>query len=309
MPPWLLKAGVQGALSMLPRPQAWNRLFQRYVTRSLTLTEDYFLQKWTQCARHIDHHVVAGGGRPTGFVAVELGTGWFPIIPIGLALSGARRVVTLDQVQLLAPSRVVAVLRAYYDQIARGTIAVPGDRPLEQLRELLAQSEEESAEGILARLGIEARVADARATGLADGSVDLFVSNNTFEHIPRDVLRDILREYRRLAAPGAVMSHFIDMSDHYAGFDKSIGPYHFLRFSSRTWRLFNNELQYQNRLRVTDFRELHAETGWRIVRERNSSRELVELRAIELAEEFRRYPEEELAVYASWMVSVADGAA
>src|SRR5437763_12408067 len=97
---------------------------------------------------------------------------------------------------------------------------------------------------------------------------------------------DIFRQFRRISADGAIMSHWIDMSDHYMNFDSSIGPFNFLRFSPRTWRLFNNDLQYQNRLRVPDFRRLHEETGWKILKEENTSGQAEELRGIRVAKQF-----------------------
>ncbi len=59
-------------------------------------------------------------------------------------------------------------------------------------------------------------------------SVDFICSNNTFEHIPADILSAILREFKRVIKPGGLMSHFIDMSDHFAHFDSRITIYNFL---------------------------------------------------------------------------------
>ena len=114
------------------------------------------------------------------------------------------------------------------------------------------------------RLGIELLLTDARRIDLPAGHVDLFVSNNTLEHIPKDVLVGIFREFRRVGRRDSVMAHHIDLSDHYAGFDPSITVYNFLRFSERRWRLFNNRLHYQNRLRISDYRCIHVEAGWEL---------------------------------------------
>ncbi len=302
MPHWMIKAALQGALSRLPEPQRWNRLFQRYVTKSLDLTDEYFLEKWQQCERHLEnfrkHHASAGG-----FTALELGTGWMPITPVGLALGGARRVYTLDMQSLVRKPQVLAVLRAYQTHLRRGTISMADPLAMERLSELVARARQLSVREMLAALGIETLVADARRAPLADQSVDLFLSNNTLEHIPGEVIGDIFREFRRMASSGAIMSHFIDMTDHYTTFDSSISVYNFLQFSERRWSLFNNELQYQNRLRLPDFRELHQKTGWVVEEEDNYAEPPEALHGLELAEEFAHYDEAELRVYASWMVS------
>ena len=64
-------------------------------------------------------------------------------------------------------------------------------------------------------------------------SVDFICSNNTFEHIPQEILRDILVEFKRVLHPNGLMSHFIDMSDHFAHFDSRITIYNFLQIQQK----------------------------------------------------------------------------
>jgi hypothetical protein len=118
------------------------------------------------------------------------------------------------------------------------------------------------------------------------------------------VLRDILRQFRRIAAPGAVMSHWIDLSDHYSHFDPSIGAYNFLAFPAPTWAWLNNDLHYQSRLRAPEYRQLHEEAGWRVVAEDRQSGAPEALREVRLAREFRQFAEADLLVHEMWMVSV-----
>ena len=98
-----------------------------------------------------------------------------------------------------------------------------------------------------------------------------------------------------------LMSHFIDMRDHYAAFDSSIMVHNFLRFPKRRWRRFNNGLQYQNRLRMSDFRRLHAESGWEVIGEDNCRQTVDVLRSVPLAPEFRHCCEQDLAVCVTWI--------
>jgi len=49
------------------------------------------------------------------------------------------------------------------------------------------------------------------------------------------------------------------MTDHYAHFDKSISSYNFLKFSDTSWRLIDNGIQPQNRLRVFDFEAIYQQ--------------------------------------------------
>lgn len=302
----MIKAAVQGTLSLLPRAQTWNNVLQHF-NRSLSLDDMWFLSKWNQCARHLDK--LDPEIRSRGFTALELGTGWHPITPIGLALSGATCVLSVDLQPLLAPEHVRATAQLYRRHIELGNVQVPDRRcAVARLDDVIARAASLDAKAMLAALGVEVMIADARRLPVADGTVDLLVSNNTLEHIPGAVIAGIFEEFRRVAAGGAVMSHFIDMADHYRSFDRSITVYNFLAYSDRFWTLFNNKLQYQNRLRLPDFRALLVSSGWTVIDEDNAAEPLEVLRRVRLAPRFRGYDERELAVYATWMTARAEPA-
>ncbi|MBK8027012.1 MAG: hypothetical protein IPK19_37905 [Chloroflexi bacterium] len=99
------------------------------------------------------------------------------------------------------------------------------------------------------------------------------------------------------------MSHLIDLSDHYSHFDRRLSPYHFLKFSSIEWRLFNNGLHYQNRLRIADYRDIHSRTGFHVVNEESRTAAAEFIDSIQIAPEFNRYERADLSVTESWMVS------
>lgn len=299
---WYAKAALQGAMSQLRHPQKWNRLFQRYVSRRLSLNDDMVERKVSTAFRHLELiAAVTGDARAPGTM-LELGTGWFPIVPAALTAAGVQQVITVDSTSLLREEEVIASLEA----VRRVGPSYPGWDPsaASRIDDALAMPRGTSVVGRLDQLGIHAVVADARDLRVAPGSVDAFISNETLEHIPGDSIRAILSEFARVArARGAVMSHHIDMSDHYWHFDKRLNPYHFLRFDERRWRWFNNELQFQNRLRLPDYRSLHTEAGWTVVGEHGLQRDMASLRTVTLAEPFRSYDEDELAVHSAWIVS------
>ena len=298
---WILKAALQGVMSRLPDPQLWNRLFQQHVTKSLVLRDDFVVKKWATCLRHIESCRETQG---TGLAVMELGTGWYPIVPIGLALNGASRVLSVDSHHLLDRHRVTLALQTCGRLLDQDVIESRAGDAAARVRDVLKHAEDKGPTEILAELGIESIVADARSTSLPEGSISLFVSNNTLEHIPAQTIHEIFEEFSRIGTADAVMSHHIDLEDHYSHFDKSINEFNFLKYPARRWAWLNNDLQYQNRLRVPDYRELHANAGWRILEEESKSGSPEKLDAIRLAPEFRHYSPEDLLVYESWMVSV-----
>lgn len=284
MASWLLKAAVQGAISPLPGRDRLNHLLQRYITGSVTLTDETFERKRAQCRRHLESYRALRGTLPRH--VLELGTGWYPIVPIEMIQAGVGRVTTVDVNPLCDLARARAALERFGSELPAGSAAADASELLEPL-------------------GIRMLVCDVRACGLEPGSVDLFVSNNTLEHVPPGVLREIVTEFRRLAAPGAVMDHFIDMSDHYAHFDHSITEFNYLRYSDRRWRPFNNRLQYQSRLRISDYRRFIEEAGFRIVAEDVERGSAETLDSIPLASRFRRYSKEDLAALRCWLTAIS----
>lgn len=107
---------------------------------------------------------------------------------------------------------------------------------------------------------------DARQTHFKDDSVDVCVSTNTLEHIPRQEIEAIFTEVFRILKPGGLVSAIIDYSDHYAHTDPSIGLLNFLQYSEEQWRRHNPGCHYQNRLRHYDFESLFQSLGFETVK-------------------------------------------
>lgn len=302
---WLLKAAMQGAIARLPGRHRLNYLLQNHVTGSVALTEAGFERKLAQCRRHLASYVEHRGRLPGA--ALELGTGWYPVVPVGLILAGVDEVTTVDVSPLCDLARVHTTLEFFALQLHSEHLQPLLPEVRSDRAELVIAASEDlathDARQLLARLGIRMLLCDVRRCGLPPGCVDLFVSNNTLEHIPLADLATIMAELRRLATPAAVMDHFVDMSDHYAHFDGSITEFNYLRYSDRVWRIVNNRLQYQNRLRVSDYRQIIEEAGFEVIAEEAERGSAHELDHIELAPSFRRYSSEELRVLRCWLTA------
>lgn len=259
----MLKAIVQKTISYLPGSQRINYFFQKYVTKGVFLSDEYFEDRLGHAQTHLRAYAQHAGGAPL-HNTLELGTGWYPVVPIALFLHGATHIRTVD-VTLLTDSRHIATtIRKFIEYADQGKLEAylsPLPERLEQLRALAQDAAELSFEELTASLRIEYMLQDARRLTLPDGAVDLIHSNNTFEHIYPDILSGILPEFRRVLRVGGVQSHFIDLSDHFAHFDKSISIYHFLRFSPAAWRWIDNSVQPLNRLRLPDYLRLYAQAG------------------------------------------------
>jgi hypothetical protein len=307
VPHWLIKSLLQRAFSVLPASHWWNALFQQYITQSLALTPERFETRVEFSRRHLDQFLEVRPQCQRDFTVLEIGTGWYPVVPVALYLCGAREVSTFDIAPLLRPSRVHQMLVRFdqYERSGKLKKLLPRALPerIAVLQQALSMAQTQSCQELLNRLGITVHVRDAQNTGLPDRSIDLFVSTGVLEYIPRPVLASILKECRRLGSSNAVQSHYLNLVDQFSYFDRSITPFNFLKFSSRRWSYFNSPLTWQNRLRISDYRALFSEAGYQITKETNSSGSMAQLQSINLAPEFQSYTMEDLLVLISWLVA------
>jgi len=301
---WILKALIQGAISVTPMSEDLNFLFQKYVTHSVKQSKSSLSIRLVWCGKHIEYYRQYSSGQNLPSSALELGTGWLSTVPVGLYLSGIDTIYTVDihdlrkrevQVDLLN------VVTSFTTEELKAKLPTLIESRFDSLREMWRSGQ--TPEEIFQNVGIRFLIADARHLDLQAGTIPFFVSNTTFEHIPGARLTDILREFHRLATPDAVMSHLIDMSDHYEHFDHSLSVYSFLQHGPLVWRLVNNSLMYQNRLRINDFRAIHQTAGFKIVHEENYIKHAARLDEIKLAAAFREYSREDLIPSSSWMIS------
>ncbi len=295
---WVLKAIVQKTISYLPLSHKINYIFQKYVTKGVYLSDEYFYDRLGHAKVHIKSYQKYSGKSTPGS-CLEIGTGWYPVVPIGLFLAGADRIYSVDITLLTSKERLQTTLQKFVACRQSGRLTdyidfLPGR--FEAVLEILRDYEKLSLDEVLSKLNMSYLIEDARKLSLSDNSIDLINSNNTFEHIYTDVLIPILKEFKRvLKKQGGVMSHFIDMSDHFAHFDKSITIYNFLKFTDKQWKWIDNTVQPQSRSRIYDYKQIYAGLGIPISEESFRKGNLDELKSIPLAKKFTDKPLEEVA--------------
>ncbi len=302
MAKWIVKAAVQKALAVLPYGHRANVFLQKHVTKS-GLDDAKFEQALSHCVDHI-RHLEAHGGGISGATTLELGTGWYPVVPLGLYLCGAKSVTTVDLTPWMTSETLSLTARKF-----RGFHPIGGELPgirADRLKKLMAVAELPDGTGmdaILEHLGIRYLVADAQHLPIEASSIDLIHSNNVLEHIYPDVLEAILMEFERVAAPNAVMSHFIDMTDHFSHSDTSIGRDHFLRFSEAQWKLIDNSIAPQSRLRLPEYRTLFERAGIPITEELPNRETVAEPHELVLSPRFEAMPKADVSIRHAYLIS------
>jgi hypothetical protein len=262
------------------------------------LNDDLFTDRLTHCRDHLDSYYKYNG-KP-GFVCHELGTGWFPIVPLGFWLCGASEIHTLDLSPLIRQENLNKTLSFFKKWAGEGRL----DKFLPQLQKdrlnlLLGWDTFESE-----KFGLHFHNGDATKLLGSLPPANLSVSNNVLEHVHESFVGPITSSMFSALQPGGVMSHFIDMSDHFAHADKSITIYNFLKFSDSSWKWINNSVQPMNRLRIYDYHEKFAEAGLLIREEISRTPDMEVFRSVALNEKFKEKPPEETAVSHSRFVFV-----
>ncbi len=292
---WRIKACIQGLLARCPGGPSLNDLLQQAAGGRrdiLAHIDSKVRDDWLV-------HMAAlreAGFDLAGRHLMEVGTGWLPVFPLCFSLAGAGRCHTFDLNRHLGASAIRPTLRHLERHLA--AIAEASGEPEAAVKarwERLMQTPLDT--DILERAGIVYRApADAGATGLADRSIGLVFSNSVLEHVSPGALRSLMQESHRVLEPTGLTLHSVNCGDHYAYFDRSITPIHYLRYSDKQWRWWNNDLLYQNRLRPVDFiaaaraANLTVKLHW----QRPRQDLLARLATLPIAPEFRRYPPEEL---------------
>jgi SAM-dependent methyltransferase len=292
---WRLKGLVQKSLSHAPGGRRLNDHLQRTFgeLRRFERNVAAKVEDWNLSLRYLGEV----GFSLSGSVLVEIGTGWYPALPICFSIAGVKRVITYDAVRHLDASltfRMIAVLETHLDSIAEDCGTSSAEVRMRYQKLVHAKD----VYALLRCAEVEYRApTDARITELPSNSVDLVYSNSVMEHVPRDEIRDIMKESVRILRPGGLALHNIACNDHYAFTDRRISFVNYLQFSESQWRWWNNSFQYQNRLRPSEFLELAAKAGLNVIYKQIAVRPGTAdaLAKIQLAPEFRRFSSEDLA--------------
>jgi hypothetical protein len=244
--------------------------------------------------------LAAAGETLDGRRAVEVGTGWAPVVPMLFWLHGLDSCDSYDITRLLKERLVIESARQLVAHYSRHGDTAGCRIRLDQARLdglEMAVRREASAPQILDICGIRCHApGDASRTTHANASVDLFFSNTVLEHVPADRIGPIFQEAHRILRPQGVMIHLIDPSDHFSHGDESISSINFLQYSEREFSRYNSSFCFQNRLRVSAYLQLVADAGFTVLHaeRRVDEKAIAVLPRLNLHSDFSRFPPREI---------------
>ncbi len=303
---WKLKAVVQKGISFLPYKEKANYFFQKHITKGVVLNDEHFENKIQHSLDHIKYFNKYGETGSDKKI-IELGSGWYPIIPIMMYLTNTGKVTSVDIQSWMTKETQLTTIRKFIEWREKGRLNTFLSDIDEEKWKILVYIDNNpdiySKDIINKTIGLELLLQDARELSLADHSIDLICSNNTYEHIYADILIGIIKEFSRIIKPKGVMSHFIDLSDHFAHYDKNINIYNFLKYNKKSWDIIDNSIQPQNRLRFKDYREMYNELSIPITEESIRPGDIDAVKSLKINTEFDNYTTEDLAVSHGYIIS------
>lgn len=248
---------------------------------------------------------------PVGKVFFEIGTGRIPNVPMAYWLMGAEKTITIDLNPYLKEDLVrecLQYIHANYQNIQKLFGPLLDQRRMDDLL-AFHKSGAFSVQAFLDLCRIQyIAPGDAANTKMQPRSIDFHTSYTVFEHIPLEVLRNIVEEGGRIITDDGLFVHRIDYSDHFSHSDKTIPRINFLRYSNKEWnRYAGNRYMYMNRLRHDDYISLFRDAGHHILDTRPDVephlQEMLRGGGFPLDQRFKTKTEEVLATTGAWIVS------
>ncbi|HEX4081207.1 MAG TPA: class I SAM-dependent methyltransferase [Rhizomicrobium sp.] len=224
---------------------------------------------------------------------LEIGTGWFPMFPLIIRLSGASTIYLTDLEQYMDEATFDTAKNIILSQfeVVRNKFDL-----IDDAREVLLNLHMSDFSYIVPFSHEE----------VPDDSLDMIISRAVLEHIPREHLESLLRALRPKLKGTGLMAHAIDNSDHYEHRDKSISRINFLTWSQRKYQLLNwlSGSTGENRLRHHEYKFIFERSGYQTVLMDSEicARTLDIVSNLQLAEPYRDMSHEELCALSSYYV-------
>jgi hypothetical protein len=284
---WQIQMLTGAAKSLVPF-QPYLRRLKRNLIPSSQIDEGKSRLALRQGLRMI--RLLRESGAALNGVMLEIGSGWFPVVPMLFHLAGAERIIVTDNEKLMDDETIRSAKQFV---MSDGTIVC--------------------AELALSAMGLEhlhafdfQYLVPWDVNQIPAHSVDIIVSRAVFEHIPPKDLENIVENCDRILRLDGAMCHIIDNSDHWQHRDNRISRVNFLRYEDGWfWRIAcaNTQL-YQNRWRHSDYLALFRRNGWEAVFQEGEPdpQSLKDLSTLPVARSFRGRDLRDLAVLTSTFV-------
>lgn len=229
----------------------------------------------------IKYFLERSDGELSGKIVLEIGSGWFPTIPILLVRDGAKKVFMSD-------------LNVHMDDITfQATASYLKNRYPNNdfIRNIMGFSS----------LPIE-YLAPFNSAALTDKSLDIVMSHAVLEHIPKSDIYNLFSSLRPKISDNGIMIHMVDHSDHFEHYDKSISRINFLTWNEEKHALINYLIKDgENRMRHHEYHQVFQDAGFKVVNEEADlhKQTLENVKFLDLVYPYSKMSPEQLAILTS----------
>ncbi|KAA3620023.1 MAG: SAM-dependent methyltransferase [Calditrichaeota bacterium] len=217
---------------------------------------------------------------------LEIGTGWFHWYALYLSLFHDINSTLFD----IWDNRQLDVMKTYINNLKEHFQSCDEDysQQIESIDQILQTGSFDelyklrNMEYILETSGSLAQ--------FADNSFDCIYSFHVMEHVKS--YENNIKEMFRILKPGGLSIHQIGIDDHHTHYDKKESPKNYMRYSEFMWKyLFENDVQYINRLQMSDWLKLFEKYGYNFITKICENREIG---GIKIQPKFQHYSQEDL---------------
>ncbi len=232
----------------------------------------------TLCKKHLDF------SPDSRFL--EIGTGWFHWYAIYFSLFYPVQTTLFD----IWDNRQFGVLQVYLRKLQQKLRSETGNYEPEQakIENMLATKNFTELYTLLQMQYIIEK--EGSLAGFADSSFDCVYSFHVMEHVKN--FENSVQEIYRILKPGGISIHQIGIDDHHTHYDKKESKKKYMQFSEFTWKLFyENEVQYINRLQMSDWLALFEKNGFEFLEKLCESHDIGH---IKIRPRYQHYSQEDL---------------
>lgn len=225
---------------------------------------------------------------------LELGTGWMHFFSTYLRLFFNFEGALFD----VWDNRQLNALKSNFSQVASqlSTENIFSDEELVLAKSVIKKIEGiDSFDDLYTLLNFKYQMSpNGSLDMLPENYYDLIFSIDVLEHVSAAYLQDSIKEYFRLLKPGGYTMHQIGVDDHLTHYASNESKKNYLKFSDKQWSLlYQNDVQYFNRVSYDIFREYFVDAGFREI-QAYATRDINELKNIRIAEQYRNQSRESL---------------
>lgn len=237
--------------------------------------------------------IEAAGAIRDGQTILELGTGWIHWESLYTRLFYDVAIIAYD----VWDNRHFDAFQSCALQLAK-RIETEVDRPAHQIERarsiLTSLRAAQSFEDAYKILNITYLLSpDGRLDGIESGSVDLIISSDVLEHIPSSSITTLIADMERVLKAGGHSAHWVVPADHLRIYAPTVNGKQYMVYGEQTWkRFFENEVQYFNRVQMSDWKG-HFESGGFEIRHLQVEQR-GDVGSLKLAPRFSRYGQDDL---------------